>query len=146
VANFISLVKKGFYDGLTFHRVLPNFMAQGGVRRDRLRRSGLPDRMRMRASRQPEALPRRAQHAHRGPDTGGSQFFLCFVPTIGLDGPPSRSHHTVFGRVVEGLDQLAKIRRRDPEAESPGDAEKIISMKVIRTGARVRAQDLPELK
>ena len=47
--------------------------------------------------------------ANSGPDTGGSQFFLCFVPTVGLDGPPAPSHHTVFGRVVEGFDQLAKI-------------------------------------
>ncbi len=133
VANFISLVKKGFYDGLTFHRVLAGFMAQGGCPEG----TGIggpgykiacecvhPDsRKHFRGS---------LSMAHSGPDTGGSQFFLCFTPAMGLDGPPSPSHHTVFGRVIEGFDQLAKIKRRDPEAESPGDAEKILSMKVIR--------------
>ena len=70
--------------------------------------------------------------AHAGPDTGGSQFFLTFLPTNFLDGPPSPNHHTVFGRVIEGFDQLAKIQRRDPEDPDAADPEKIIEMKVLR--------------
>ena len=148
VASFISLVKKGFYDGLTFHRVLPGFMAQGGcpegtgtggpgypIECDCVR----PDsRKHFRGS---------LSMAHAGPDTGGSQFFLCFAPAIGLDGPPSPNHHTVFGRVIEGFDQLAKIKRRDPEKENPGEPDKIISMKVIRDrGHEYEPKTLPALR
>ena len=148
VANFISLVKKGFYDGLTFHRVLPNFMAQGGCPEGT--GTGGPG-----YCIECECVkPNSRKHfrgslsmAHAGPDTGGSQFFLTFVPTIGLDGPPAPSHHTVFGRVIEGFDQLAKIKRRDPEAESPGDAEKIISMKVLRDrGHEYEPKTLPSVR
>ncbi|MHB8897684.1 MAG: peptidylprolyl isomerase [Thermoguttaceae bacterium] len=148
VANFISLVKKGFYDGLTFHRVLPNFMAQGGDP-DGTGGGGPGYRIECECVRPDSRKHFRGSlsMAHAGPDTGGSQFFLCFVPAIGLDGPPSPSHHTVFGRVVEGLDQLAKIRRRDPESESPGDAEKILSMKVLRDrGHEYTPKTLPDMK
>ncbi len=148
VANFISLVKKGFYDGLTFHRVLPNFMAQGGCP-EGTGTGGPGYRIECECVRPDSRKHFRGSlsMAHAGPDTGGSQFFLCFVPAIGLDGPPSPSHHTVFGRVIEGFDQLAKIKRRDPEAESPGDAEKIISMKVIRDrGHEYQPKTLPEQK
>jgi cyclophilin family peptidyl-prolyl cis-trans isomerase len=148
VANFISLVKKGYYDGLTFHRVLPNFMAQGGCP-DGTGTGGPGYRIECEC-----VEPNSRKHfrgslsmAHAGPDTGGSQFFLTFVPTIGLDGPPAPSHHTVFGRVIEGFDQLAEIKRRDPEDESPGDPEKIISMKVLRDrGHEYEPKTLPSLR
>lgn len=148
VANFISLVKKGYYDGLTFHRVLPNFMAQGGCP-DGTGTGGPGYRIECECVK-----PNSRKHfrgslsmAHAGPDTGGSQFFLTFVPTMGLDGPPAPSHHTVFGRVIEGFDQLAKIKRRDPEAESPGDPEKIISMKVLRDrGHEYEPNTLPSMR
>jgi cyclophilin family peptidyl-prolyl cis-trans isomerase len=61
------------------------------------------------------------------PNSGGSQFFLCFLPTPQLDGK-----HTVFGRVISGLDVLAKIQRRDPEDPNAPDPDKIIEMKVER--------------
>jgi cyclophilin family peptidyl-prolyl cis-trans isomerase len=126
VANFISLVKKGFYDGLTFHRVLPGFMAQGGCPEGT--GSGGPGytvpcecyepnhRLHFRGT---------LSMAHAGRDTGGSQFFLTFVPTRHLDGL-----HTAFGRVVKGFDVLAKIRRIDPA--KGGRAEKIVKMEVLR--------------
>ena len=65
-----------------------------------------------------------------GRDTGGSQFFLTFVPTVSLDG-----HHTVFGRVVKGMDVLAKIQRRDPEDQEAPRPDKIIEAKVLRKRA-----------
>jgi cyclophilin family peptidyl-prolyl cis-trans isomerase len=148
VANFISLVKKGYYDGLTFHRVLPNFMAQGGCP-DGTGTGGPGYRIECECVRPDSRKHFRGSlsMAHAGPDTGGSQFFLTFVPTMGLDGPPAPSHHTVFGRVIEGFDQLAQINRRDPEAESPGDAEKIISMKVLRDrGHEYAPKTLPSLR
>lgn len=146
VANFISLVKKGFYDSLTFHRVLPHFMAQGGCPVGD--GSGGPGYCIECECVRPDSRKHfrgSLSMAHRGPDTGGSQFFLCFVPTANLDGEPmGRSHHTVFGRVIEGLDQLAQIKRRDPEKDA-GNAEKIISMKVIRDrGHEYVPKTLPE--
>ena len=70
--------------------------------------------------------------AHRGRDTGGSQFFLTFVPTSHLDGK-----HTVFGRVIEGMDVLAKLQRRDPGDPEAPRPDKIIEAKVLRS-ARTR--------
>ena len=128
VANFISLVKKGFYNGLAFHRVLAGFMAQGGDPKGD--GSGGPGyAIACECSRPDHRLHFRGtlSMAHRGRDTGGSQFFLTFVPTSHLDGK-----HTVFGRVVEGMDVLAKLQRRDPGDSEAPRPDKIIEAKVLR--------------
>lgn len=126
VANFISLVEKHFYDGTVFHRVIPQFMAQGGDPQGT--GSGGPG-----YSIACECeLPGARKHflgslsmAHAGKDTGGSQFFLTFRPTEHLDGK-----HTVFGRVIEGLDVLPKIQRTEgPHAGLP---DKIVKAEVVR--------------
>jgi cyclophilin family peptidyl-prolyl cis-trans isomerase len=78
--------------------------------------------------------------AHAGRDTGGSQFFLTFVPTSHLDGK-----HTAFGRVVEGMDVLAKLQRRDPTEAEPPRADKIIEAKVLRKRPHdYKPQKMPE--
>jgi len=126
VANFISLVEKHFYDGTVFHRVIPQFMAQGGDPKGT--GSGGPG-----YSIACECeLPGARNHflgslsmAHAGKDTGGSQFFLTFRPTEHLDGK-----HTVFGRVIEGLDVLPKIQRT--EGPMAGLPDKIVKAEVIR--------------
>lgn len=128
VANFVSLVEKGFYDGLTFHRVLPSFMAQGG---DPFGNGmGGPGysiacecykpnhRLHFRGS---------LSMAHAGRDTGGSQFFLTFVPRPNLNGK-----HTVFGRVIDGMDVLAELQRRKPDDKEALSPDKIIKAEVIR--------------
>ena len=128
VANFISLVEKKFYDGVIFHRVLPRFMAQGGDP-DGDGRGGPGYRIDCECHK-----PDYRKHfrgslsmAHAGLNTGGSQFFLTFVPTTMLDG-----RHTVFGRVVEGFEVLAEIQRVDPEDKDAFPAEdKIIEAKVL---------------
>jgi cyclophilin family peptidyl-prolyl cis-trans isomerase len=129
VGNFVSLVDKGFYNGTPFHRVLPGFMAQGGDPKGD--GSGGPGytipcecyesnhRLHFRGS-----LSMAKQEAR---DTGGSQFFLTFAPTGHLDGK-----HTVFGRIVEGLDVLTKLQRRDPMGAAPPEPDKIIEAKVER--------------
>jgi cyclophilin family peptidyl-prolyl cis-trans isomerase len=129
VANFISLVEKGFYNGVSFHRVLPYFMAQGGDPKGD--GSGGP------GYTIPDECHKPDHRLHfRGtlsmaktgaPDSGGSQFFLCFIPTQGLDGK-----HTVFGRVVKGIDVLAKLQRRDPEKQASIEPDKILEAKVLR--------------
>ena len=72
-------------------------------------------------------------------DTGGSQFFLTFVPTKPLDGL-----HTVFGRMISGFDVLAKIKRRDPNDPTVGAADTIIEAKVTRR--RPHPYDVKDLK
>ncbi len=128
-ANFLSLVKKGFYDGVVFHRVLQGFMAQGGDPTGT--GSGGPG-----YSIACECeLPNARQHfrgtlsmAHAGKDTGGSQFFLTFVPTDFLDG-----RHTAFGRVVEGIEVLGELQRIDPQGEGQkSKPDKIVKATVIR--------------
>ncbi len=110
VANFIHLVEKGFYDGLVFHRVIGSFMAQGGDPTG-TGRGGPEWAIACECYREDYRRHFRGtlSMAHAGKDTGGSQFFLTFVPTPHLDG-----RHTAFGRVIEGLDVLPKIVRRDP--------------------------------
>jgi|TARA_B100001758_G_C18371688_1_gene591782 cyclophilin family peptidyl-prolyl cis-trans isomerase len=127
VANFISLVESNFYDGTPFHRVIPQFMAQGGDPTG-TGTSGPGYTIDCECE-----LPNARKHflgslsmAHAGKDTGGSQFFLTFRPTEHLDG-----RHTVFGRVIEGFDVLPKITRTEgPQARPTQD--KIISAEIIR--------------
>jgi cyclophilin family peptidyl-prolyl cis-trans isomerase len=132
VGNFISLVEKKFYDGLAFHRVLKNFMAQGGDPKGD--GSGGPGYQIYCECYKPEYrrhFQGSLSMAHAGRDTGGSQFFLTFRPTPELDG-----RHTCFGRIIEGMDVLNKIQRKDPDSPDKPRVEfvpdKIITAEVIR--------------
>lgn len=106
VANFVNLAMRGFYDGLTFHRVEPRFMIQGG---DPLGAgNGGPGyrfagEINLRHNR-----PGVLSMANAGPGTDGSQFFITHAPTPHLDGL-----HSVFGGVIEGMDVVNQIRRGD---------------------------------
>jgi cyclophilin family peptidyl-prolyl cis-trans isomerase len=126
-ANFLDLVEKKYYDGLTFHRVLPGFMAQGGdPKGDGSGGPGytIPDECRQ-ENRRTHFRGSLSMAKTPEPDTGGSQFFLTFVPTSHLDGK-----HTVFGRVVEGIEVVPKLQRIEPG--SPGTPDKIEKATVIR--------------
>ena len=112
VANFVSLAKDGFYDDLNFHRVIDGFMAQGGCPQGT--GTGGPD-----WAIACETDKNTHNHekgtlsmAHAGPNTGGSQFFICFVPCPHLDGV-----HTVFGGIeendAESLSVLDSIEGQD---------------------------------
>lgn len=122
VANFISLVEKEFYNGLTFHRVIPSFMAQGGCPHSRegdpqQPGTGGPGYNIKCECYEPDARRHFAgtlSMAHAGRDTGGSQFFITHLPTPHLDRElVPDSVHTAFGRVVEGLDVIRSLEADD---------------------------------
>ncbi|QDV72086.1 putative peptidyl-prolyl cis-trans isomerase [Planctomycetes bacterium K2D] len=140
-ANMITLVKDGFYDGIVFHRVLPNFMAQGGDPTGK--GSGGPGYSIACECYRPDARKHfrgSLSMAHAGKDTGGSQFFLCFVPTDFLDGK-----HTAFGRVVEGMELLGEIQRIDPDKPTGAEPDKIVNAEVVRDrGHAYEFKKLPE--
>lgn len=131
VANFVMLTDVGFYDGIIFHRVLPGFMAQTGCPLGTgYGNAGyyIPC----------ECYEDEIRHhfsgylamAHSGQrNSGGSQFYITFAPAPHLDGK-----HTVFGRVIEGLDVLSELQRIDPENPEAAQLEpdKIIKATVIR--------------
>ena len=96
VANFVHLAQSGFYDGLTFHRVIKGFMAQGGCP-EGTGRGGPGWAIKCECDKNVHKHRRGAiSMAHAGKDTGGSQFFICFVDCPHLDGV-----HTVFGAIEE---------------------------------------------
>ncbi|OWZ83821.1 peptidylprolyl isomerase [Natranaerobius trueperi] len=108
VENFVNLIKDNFYDGLTFHRVIPNFVIQGGCPLGS--GTGGPGyTIKCETENNPNKHERGTlSMAHAGKDTGGSQFFICHSPQPHLDG-----RHTVFGKVIEGLDVIDNIIKGD---------------------------------
>ena len=110
VENFKTLISKGFYNGLSFHRVIPNFMVQGGCPNGT--GAGGPGYTIQCETRGSKQVHDRGvlSMAHRGPNTGGSQFFNCHnrENTKHLDGV-----HTCFGKVTGGLEVLDTIRGGD---------------------------------
>lgn len=131
VANFVSLVEKGFYDGTPFHRVIGGFMAQGGDPTGTgTGGPGYTIACEVDAPAARKHFRGTLSMAHAGRDTGGSQFFLTFAPTDHLDGK-----HTVFGRVIEGFDVLPQIMRTTDEqgrAVAGVQPDRIVKAEVLR--------------
>ncbi|OBV29060.1 peptidylprolyl isomerase [Helicobacter sp. CLO-3] len=124
VINFATLARSGFYDGLTFHRVIAGFVAQGGCPRGD--GTGGPGyRIKCELANNPHRHKRGAlSMAHAGRDTGGSQFFLCFADLPHLDG-----EHTVFGQIEddESLKVLDTLKQND----------KILNIKILENAKEV---------
>jgi len=117
VKNFVDLAEKGFYDGLSFHRVIPDFVIQGGCPNSREGAKGMPGTGGPGYKIDCELNGENQFHdrgvlsmAHAGRNTGGSQFFVCHSRnnTAHLDRV-----HTCFGKVVEGLDVIDQIKAGD---------------------------------
>ena len=128
VANFVSLAQKKFYDGLTFHRVLEGFMAQGG---DPTGTGGggpgytIPAEF----SQLPHKKGTVSMARTPDPNSAGSQFFICFNECQQLDG-----QYTIFGEVIRGMDVVDKITRRDPQLRpvESGDTMKRVTIKEVK--------------
>ncbi|UCE09107.1 MAG: peptidylprolyl isomerase [Candidatus Thorarchaeota archaeon] len=133
VKNFVTLTQKGYYDGVTFHRVIDNFVVQGGDPTGT--GSGgpgyaIPCETRGHRQKHDDGI---LSMAHAGRDTGGSQFFICLSreSTKHLDGK-----HTVFGKVTEGLDVVHEIKQGD----------QMLKAEVLEIDSSVEAHELKTLK
>jgi cyclophilin family peptidyl-prolyl cis-trans isomerase len=149
VANFISLVEKGYYKGVAFHRAIPHFAIDGGAAKDD--GTGGPGyQIPCECYEMKDGKPIARRHFrgsltmdNSGRDTGDSHFFICLSSSDdrvrGLDAKftddnKPTSGHTVFGRVVSGFDVMAKIQRRDPRRPQDQDVrpDRILEATVIR--------------
>jgi len=128
VANFVNLAKRGFYDGLNFHRVIADFMIQGGCP-EGSGRGGPGYRFEDETTNGVRHERGVLSMANAGPNTNGSQFFITHVPTSWLDGK-----HTVFGKVVEGLDVVDAVKQGDliTKVTIDGDADAVLAAKAER--------------
>ncbi len=106
VNNFVFLAREGFYDGTTFHRVIPDFMAQGGDPTGT--GTGGPGYKFADEFTEHTNVTGALSMANSGPNTNGSQFFITYTPQHHLDG-----HHSVFGQLVDGMDVLKVIENGD---------------------------------
>lgn len=108
VANFEKLITEGFYNGVSFHRVIKGFMAQGGCPNG-TGTGGPGYSIPCETKGNPHTHVRGAlSMAHRGPNTGGSQFFIVYEPQAHLNGI-----HTVFGQVISGMEIIDEVNQGD---------------------------------
>ena len=129
VANFVNLAKRGFYDGLSFHRVIADFMVQGGCP-EGSGRGGPGYRFEDETSNGLRHDRGVLSMANAGPNTNGSQFFITLVPTPWLD-----NRHSVFGEVVDGIDVVQKIgkTKTSKPADRPVTPITIEAVKIERS-------------
>lgn len=128
VANFVNLAKRGFYDGLNFHRVIPDFMIQGGCPQGT--GTGGPGYKFEDETKNGVAHERGVlSMANAGPNTNGSQFFITHIATNWLDGK-----HTVFGKVLSGLEVVDAVKQGDKikSVTIEGDADAALAAKADR--------------
>jgi len=107
VENFVTLAKKGFYNNLTFHRVVPDFVVQGGDPKGN--GTGGPGyTIKAEFSKRKHVRGTMAMARSQHPDSAGSQFYITYGPTPHLDG-----NYTVFGQVVSGMEHVDRIKQGD---------------------------------
>lgn len=123
VNNFVYLARKGFYDNTTFHRVIPGFMVQGGDPTGT--GTGGPGYKFEDEINDHTHATGVISMANSGPNTNGSQFFITYAPQPHLNGK-----HTVFGKVIEGMDVLNRLTPRDPTANPNFKGDTLISVTI----------------
>lgn len=124
VARIRELTRKGFYDGLTFHRVIEGFMVQGGDPKG-TGTGGSGVKLPAEFSKQPFVRGTVGMARSQDPNSGDSQFFICFAPAPFLDG-----QYTVWGQVIQGMEYVDKIKRGTGANGEVSNPDRIISMKV----------------
>jgi cyclophilin family peptidyl-prolyl cis-trans isomerase len=120
VARIKELARKGFYDGIVFHRVIDGFMAQTGDPTG-TGMGGSGQKLKAEFNREPHVRGTLSMARAQSPDSADSQFFICFD-----DAPFLNGQYTVWGKVTEGMENIDKIKRGEPVK----DPDKIVSMKV----------------
>ena len=120
VARIKELAREGFYDGVVFHRVIDGFMAQTGDPTG-TGMGGSGKKLKAEFNKEPHVRGTVSMARAQNPDSGDSQFFICFADARFLDG-----QYTAWGNVVEGMEAVDKIKRGEPVK----DPDKIVSMKV----------------
>ena len=123
VNNFVFLAREGFYNGSTFHRVIPGFMAQGGDPTGTGR--GNPGYTFADEFTGHTHVTGALSMANSGPNTNGCQFFITYTPQHGLDGK-----HSVFGQVIEGFDVLQSLTPRDPSQNPDFIGDRVIRITI----------------
>jgi len=123
VNNFVFLARDGYYDGCTFHRVIPGFMAQGGDPTGS--GSGGPGYKFRNEISTRKHVEGAISMANAGPNTNGSQFFICYGAQNYLDGS-----YSVFGKLIEGMDVLKAITPRDPQKRPDFTGDKMIKITI----------------
>ena len=124
-ARIKELARKGFYDGVVFHRVIDGFMAQTGDPTGS-GMGGSGQKLKAEFSKEPHSRGAVSMARAQSPDSGDSQFFICFDDANFLDGK-----YTLWGRVIEGMENVDKITRGEP----PAKPDKIVSIKVAADAA-----------
>ena len=117
VARIKELVKEGFYDGIVFHRVIDGFMAQTGCPHG-TGTGGSGKKLKAEFNKEPHVRGTVSMARAASPDSGDSQFFICFDDAGFLD-----SQYTAWGKVIEGMDNVDKIKRGEPVAEPRQDRQ-----------------------
>ena len=125
VARIKELARQGFYDGVVFHRVIDGFMAQTGDPTG-TGRGGSGQKLRAEFNAEPHTRGAVSMARAQSPDSGDSQFFICFGDTTFLD-----RQYTVWGRVVDGMENVDKLARGEP----PAKPDKMISVRVAADAA-----------
>ena len=123
VNNFVFLAREGFYDGTTFHRVIPGFMAQGGDPTGT--GTGTPGYRFADEFTQHTHVAGALSMANSGPNTNGCQFFITYAPQHYLD-----NKHSVFGQLIEGMDVVEKLTPRDPNKNPKFEGDTVIRITI----------------
>ncbi len=123
VNNFVFLSREGYYNGTTFHRVIPGFMAQGGDPTGT--GMGGPGYKFEDEFSARKHVTGSLSMANSGANTNGSQFFICYAPQSHLNGK-----HTVFGQVTKGMDILNRLTERDPNRMPNFQGDRIIKITI----------------